>query len=78
VGIIIGAGLNARMLAKLIDDADRLYRERFLRDKYDISDADVQMPLDTNRDSDDEILIAEIVDDELTTEPLEHGSVEHR
>ena len=34
VGILIGAGMNARLLAKLADDADRLYRERFLRDKY--------------------------------------------
>ena len=78
VGIVLGAGLNARMLAKLIDDADRLYRERFLRDKHNISDTDVEMPLDTNRDTNDEILIAEIVDDELTTDPFDHGSVEHR
>lgn len=34
VGIVIGGGLNARLLAMTAADADRIYRERFLREKY--------------------------------------------
>lgn len=36
VGTLIGAGLNAHLLASLVDDADHIYRERFLRDRYGI------------------------------------------
>ncbi|WP_050795683.1 EcsC family protein [Parafrankia sp. EUN1f] len=36
IGIAVGAGLNAHMLERLTTDADRLYRERFLREKYGI------------------------------------------
>ena len=34
VGVAIGAGLNARTLARVVDDAEHLYMERFLREKY--------------------------------------------
>jgi EcsC family protein len=67
-GVLIGAGLNARLLARLTDDADRLYRERFLRDKYGLADEGVQPTSDTHDDPADQILIAEIVDDELNAE----------
>jgi len=36
VGTLIGAGMNARMLSTLVDDADHIYRERFLRDRYNL------------------------------------------
>jgi hypothetical protein len=32
VGVVVGAGLNARLLDRLTTDADRRYRERFLRE----------------------------------------------
>jgi hypothetical protein len=67
-GILIGAGLNARMLNKLAVDADRLYRERFLRDKYGLPATDVEPTADTDVDPADQILIAEVVDDELASE----------
>lgn len=35
-GVVIGAGLNGRLLAKVVTDADRLCRERFLREAYDL------------------------------------------
>lgn len=70
-GILIGAGLNARMLAKLAEDADRLYRERFLRDKYGLPHVAVQPAPDADGDPADEILIAEVVDDELNAEGLD-------
>ncbi|MCD2197898.1 EcsC family protein [Actinomycetospora endophytica] len=34
VGVATGAGLNARTLARVVDDAEHLYMERFLREKY--------------------------------------------
>jgi hypothetical protein len=34
VGVAVGAGLNARTLARVVDDAEHLYMERFLREKY--------------------------------------------
>lgn len=39
-GVVIGAGLNARLLSRIADDADHLYRERFLHDKYGITPTD--------------------------------------
>lgn len=36
IGVVVGAGLNARALARVVDDAEHLYLERFLREKYDI------------------------------------------
>jgi len=77
-GILIGAGLNARMLARLTEDADRLYRERFLRDKYGLPEAVVQPAPVTDVDPADEILIAEVVDDELNTESTDDGTGEQR
>jgi hypothetical protein len=39
-GIVIGAGLNAKLLSRLVDDAEHLYRERFLRERYGITRAE--------------------------------------
>lgn len=36
-GVVIGAGLNAKLLSRIADDAEQLYRERFLREKYGLS-----------------------------------------
>jgi EcsC protein family len=36
VGVGIGAVLSARLLGRVVDAAEHLYRERFLHDKYDI------------------------------------------
>lgn len=41
VGIVIGAGLNARLLSNLTSDAEHLYRERFLREKHGLKTVDV-------------------------------------
>lgn len=37
VGIALGAGLNARTLSRVVDDAEHLYRERFLQEKYGLA-----------------------------------------
>jgi hypothetical protein len=34
LGIALGAGLNARLIARVADNAEWLYRERFLAEKY--------------------------------------------
>jgi hypothetical protein len=36
IGIGIGAGLSARLLGRVVDAAEHLYRERFLYEKYEI------------------------------------------
>lgn len=36
VGVGIGAALSARLLGRVVDAAEHLYRERFLHDKYEI------------------------------------------
>lgn len=37
VGTLIGAGMNARLLSSITDDADHVYRERFLRERYGLT-----------------------------------------
>ncbi|WP_433803400.1 EcsC family protein [Actinomycetospora sp. CA-084318] len=37
IGVAVGAGLNARTLARVVDDAEHAYMERFLREKYGLA-----------------------------------------
>ncbi|SES20944.1 EcsC protein family protein [Actinokineospora terrae] len=77
-GILIGAGLNARLLAKLADDADRLYRERFLRDKYGLPGDGIGNTPAADDNRADRILIADIVDGELDAEDRDADTDEQR
>ncbi|HYH52470.1 MAG TPA: EcsC family protein [Acidimicrobiia bacterium] len=43
VGIVLGAGLNARLINRVADDAGRIYRERFLRERYGLVTTDVEL-----------------------------------
>ena len=65
LGIILGGGLNARMLTDVVDSADHLYKERFLRQKYgiaiDLNDAD----LSSTSDDDQAVPIDEILEEQL-------------
>lgn len=36
-GTVLGAGMNARLLLSVVDDADHIYRERFLRERYGVA-----------------------------------------
>ncbi|GHG31302.1 MULTISPECIES: EcsC family protein [Amycolatopsis] len=70
VGIVIGAGLNARLLHNLTEDAEHLYRERFLREKHNLRTVDVTATI-TDADlaaDDDTIHIAEIVEEATAAE----------
>lgn len=66
------------MLNKLTEDTDRLYRERFLRDKYGLQDIAVQPAADADVDPADQILMAEVVDDELNAEGRDTSTGEQR
>ncbi|MDQ3886436.1 MAG: EcsC family protein [Actinomycetota bacterium] len=57
-GIVIGAGLNAKLLSRIVDDAEHLYRERFLRERYGITRAEKGPP-------DGAVPINDIVDAEI-------------
>ncbi|MFC5286721.1 EcsC family protein [Actinokineospora guangxiensis] len=62
IGIAIGAGLNARLLSSLTNDAEHLYRERFLREKHNLTALDLTA---AGEDQDDDaILLAQIVEEE--------------
>jgi hypothetical protein len=73
VGIIIGAGLNARMLAKVTSDAEHLYRERFLRERYGITAASPSASSSGAAGDSDSIAIVGIVDAELKSEAEDDG-----
>ena len=57
-GIVIGAGLNAKLLSRIVDDAEHLYRERFLRERYGITRAETDP-------SDGAVPITDIIDAEI-------------
>lgn len=61
VGTLLGAAMNARLLASVVDDADHIYRERFLRERYGL---DLEPGPGFVDDEADAIDIAEILDEE--------------
>ena len=65
VGILVGAGLNAKTVSNVAEAAEMIYRERFLREQYGMPESDEQS-VPQHEDAVDvaEILEAEIVHDE--------------
>ena len=66
VGTLIGAGMNARLLSSVTNDAEQIYRERFLRDRYGLEPVTVtatQVP-----DESDVVDVAEILEGEIAEE----------
>lgn len=63
-GVVIGAGLNARLLSRITDDADHLYRERFLRETYGIAPATAG----SVSGEDDAVKLSEIIEAEVAGE----------
>ena len=61
VGTVFGASMNARLLLSVVDDADRIYRERFLRERYGL---DLEVVPDVVDEEPDVIDIAEILEGE--------------
>ncbi|GGQ09537.1 hypothetical protein BKA00_005386 [Actinomadura coerulea] len=60
IGIAFGAGANTIFLKRITDDAEHLYRERFLRERYGI-EAEPDL-VTTDADSREDVVMVEIVD----------------
>ncbi|MFG2021458.1 EcsC family protein [Actinomadura geliboluensis] len=71
MGIAIGAGMNTRFLRRITDDAEHLYRERFLRDRYGIEAEPDPVAADADADSRDDVDIVDIVDAEIVEDDNE-------
>lgn len=69
VGFLIGAGMNARLLSSVTDDALHIYRERFLRERYGVdlvTSTAYQVP------GDNEVIdVTEILAEESTADETE-------
>jgi hypothetical protein len=66
LGIVLGAGLNAKILNRVADDAYWLYRERFLVERYGLT---VDLPnVPTDESPDDVLSVGALVDAELDTD----------
>lgn len=63
-GIVIGAGMNMRMLSRVTDTADWYYRERFLREKYGIAVDDSAVEADVDDEAVD-IPLTDIIEEEV-------------
>ncbi len=63
VGVLIGAGLNAKTLSRVVDDAEHAYRKRHLQEKYGIVDDALLSTAKAERD--DTIPIVDILDAEI-------------
>jgi EcsC protein family len=78
LGTAIGAGMNARVLLSVVDNADHVYRERFLREKYGIDLAGPEpVNVDLNEEYDvidvAEILVVEQGGDDRDSSPASNG-----
>jgi hypothetical protein len=75
LGTAIGAGMNARVLLSVVDNAEHVYRERFLRERHGIP-VNTTLELDTNaaataiEDGYDVIDVTELVGDEIAEQPV--------
>ncbi|WP_158587912.1 EcsC family protein [Actinomadura logoneensis] len=69
MGIALGAGANTILLKRITDDAEHLYRERFLRERYGIETVADSSAADA--DSDEVVDIVNIVDAEILDEDNE-------
>lgn len=62
VGALFGAGMNAKLLLAVTDDAEHVYRERFLRERYGLPAHDA-LPTTSEREDVDVIDVAELLDE---------------
>jgi hypothetical protein len=68
VGVLFGAGMNAKLLMSVTDDAEHVYRERFLRERYGLSARDVLPAAYETIDDAEVIDVVEVLDEELGQE----------
>jgi EcsC protein family len=65
VGTLLGAGMNAKLLLSVTDDAERVYRERFLRERYGLPAHAAAPGSPASIEDADVIGVAELLDEEL-------------
>src|SRR3954467_10189693 len=65
VGTVFGAGMNAKLFMSVTDDAEHIYRERFLRERYGLPASDRVPDPDEGGEEADVIDVAELLDEEL-------------
>jgi hypothetical protein len=68
VGVLFGAGMNAKLLMGVTDDAEHVYRERFLRERYGLPAHDVLPAGQETIDGAEVIDVVEVLDEELDKE----------
>jgi hypothetical protein len=74
VGAVFGAGMNAKLFTSVTDDAEHIYRERFLRERYGLAVHDALPDLIENGEGVDVIDVAELLLDEELSGGDEKGS----
>src|SRR3954453_7548874 len=67
VGTLFGAGMNAKLLLSVTDDAEQVYRERFLRERYGLPAHDA-LPVVSDREDAEVIDVTKVLDEELRLE----------
>ena len=65
VGTVFGAGMNAKLFMSVTDDAEHIYRERFLRERYGLPAPDTFADAGERSEDADVIDVAELLDEEL-------------
>ncbi|MGY1836191.1 EcsC family protein [Blastococcus sp. SYSU DS0510] len=65
VGAVFGAGMNAKLFTSVTDDAEHIYRERFLRERYGLPAFDTLAASGGGREKADVIDVAELLGEEL-------------
>jgi hypothetical protein len=66
LGTLIGAGMNARLLSSVTDDAERIYRERFIRERYGLDP--VTLTASPVAGESEVVDVAEILEEEIAEE----------
>lgn len=67
VGTVFRAGMSATLLMSVTGGADRVYRERFLRERYGLPAYDA-VPTTSDREHADVIDVVDVLDEELGKE----------
>lgn len=67
VGIVIGAGLNVRLLAEVVNSANLVYRERFLIEKYGLRNEASGLNAE---DVEDVVAVTEILQEEVASSEI--------
>ena len=76
LGTVLGAGMNARLLSSVTDDANHIYRERFLRERYGLTPGSVGSgPVDDDVIDVAEILEGEVLESSASTRSPNRGSL---